>query len=85
MLNEIKRTFLLVTGFLVCPCHLPFVLPALAGLLAGTAVGGFIAENTGLLIALATLYFVGVVVYFLSVGRRSGSEGSSQVLERSRE
>lgn len=80
-----KKAFLLVTGFITCPCHLPFVLPALAGLLAGTAVGGFIAENTGLLIALATIYFVGVVVYFLYGSKRSRSEGPSQVLERSRE
>lgn len=77
-----KRVFLLVTGFLTCPCHLPFLLPALAALLAGTAVGAFISENTGLLIALATVYFVGVVIYFLSGKRR---ERSSKPLERVRE
>jgi len=64
-IKGVKGAFLLFTGFLTCPCHLPFVLPALAGLLAGTATGAFIAKNTGLLIALATAYFVGVVVYFL--------------------
>lgn len=73
--------FLLVTGFLTCPCHLPFLLPALAALLAGTAVGAFIAENTGLLIALSTVYFLGVVIYFLlAKGGRS-----SESLERSSE
>lgn len=77
-----KRAFFLFTGFLTCPCHLPFVLPALAGLLAGTAVGAFIADNTGLLIALATVYFAGVVIYFLSGQRR---ERSSKPLERVRE
>jgi cytochrome c biogenesis protein CcdA len=77
-----KKVFLLVTGFLTCPCHLPFVLPVLAGLLAGTAVGGFIAENTGLLIALATVYFIGVVVYFLRWNTSSGTEQSSESRER---
>ena len=77
-----KKAFLLFTGFLTCPCHLPFVLPALAAGLAGTAVGAFIANNTGLLIALATVYFVGVVVYFLSGKRSSGKERSPKVLER---
>lgn len=67
-----KRAFLIFTGFLTCPCHLPFVLPALAALLAGTAIGAFISENTGLLIALATVYFVGVVIYFFSGSRTSG-------------
>ncbi len=85
MFRGIKNTFLLLTGFLTCPCHLPFLLPALAALLAGTAVGTFIADNTGLLIALATIYFVGVVVYFLSRDKRSGSQRLSRAMERSRE
>lgn len=61
MAKGIKDVFLLITGFITCPCHLPFVLPALAG----TALGAFIADNKGLLIALATIYFVGVIIYFL--------------------
>lgn len=76
-----KEGFLLVTGFLTCPCHLPFLLPALAGLLVGTAVGAFISENTGLLIAVATIYFFGVVLYFLS-GR---GVRSSETRERTNE
>jgi len=80
-MKGIKTAFLLFTGFLTCPCHLPFLLPALAALLAGTAIGAFIAENTGLLIAVATIYFFGVVVYFLSGLRGKSSES----LERSRE
>jgi len=73
-----KRAFLLFTGFLTCPCHLPFVLPALAAGLAGTALGAFIAENTGLLIALATVYFVGVVIYFLHGRATGGTERGSE-------
>ena len=86
--NKIKRLksfFLLLTGVLTCPCHLPFLLPALAGLLAGTAVGAFIDTHTGLLTALATIYFVGIVVYFLSRDKRGESQRSSQATERSRE
>jgi len=60
-----KDIFLAITGFLFCPCHLPFVLPALAAGMAGTAWGTFIAEHTLLIIVLATIYFVGVVAYFL--------------------
>jgi len=81
-MEGVKKAFLIVTGFITCPCHLPFVLPALAALLAGTAAGAFIAENKGLLIALATVYFLGVVFYFLSGKRR---ERSSKPLERVRE
>jgi len=81
----IQNIFLLLTGFLTCPYHLPFLLPALAGLLAGTTVGTFIGDNTDLLIALATIYFVGVVVYFLSRDKRSGSQRLSRAMERSRE
>jgi MerE protein len=81
----IKNIFLILTGFLTCPCHLPFLLPALAGLLAGTAVGAFIDTHTGLLTALATIYFVSIVVYFLSRDKRGESQRSSQATERSRE
>lgn len=82
MSNGIKRTFLLVTGFFTCPCHLPFLLPALAAGLAGTALSTFISENIGLLIALATVYFIGVVVYFLRWNTSSGTEQSSESPER---
>lgn len=81
----LKNFFLVLTGFLACPCHLPFLLPALAGLLAGTTVGAFIDAHTGLLIALATVYFVGVAVYFLSRDKSRESRRSSQAMERSRE
>ncbi len=84
MATGMKRAFLLVTGVITCPCHLPFVLPALAGLLAGTALGAFIAENTGLLIALATVYFFGVVIYFLRRRTTRGTERPSEDLEHSK-
>ncbi len=64
-LKAAKGSFLFITAFITCPCHLPFVLPALAALLAGTAIGAFIAENTVPIIVLAAIYFVGVVAYWL--------------------
>jgi mercuric ion transport protein len=50
--------FLTVTGILSCPCHLIVILPLLASLLAGTALGGFLCRNTGLVYTLAGIYFV---------------------------
>ncbi len=82
MATGIKNAFLLITGFLTCPCHLPFVLPALAAGLAGTALGAFIADNTGLLIALATIYFVGVVIYFLTGRKNRERETPSESVKR---
>jgi len=49
---------LTVTGFLACPCHLIIILPFLASLLAGTALSSFLTHNTGLVYALAGIYFV---------------------------
>ena len=75
--SEESKTFSsLLPAFLPVPAIFPFVLPALAGLLAGTALGAFIAEKTGLIIALATIYFIGVVLYFLR-GRESAGAGRS--------
>ncbi len=61
-----KNTFLLAIAVITCPCHLPFVLPGLAGLLAGTAIGAFVSENTALLAGLAIISFVGTTVYWIS-------------------
>jgi uncharacterized membrane protein len=69
-----KNLFLAATAALACPCHLPFLLPALAGFVGGAA-GAFIGENTGLLIALATGYFVGVAAYFLRRARQASARG----------
>lgn len=54
--------FLLATGFLACPCHLLIILGLAAGLLGGTALGGFLTANIGVIILLSTAYFVGALV-----------------------
>jgi mercuric ion transport protein len=57
-MRRIGGGVLTVTGFLACPCHLIITLPLLATLLAGTALGSFLAHNTGLVYIGAGIYFV---------------------------
>ena len=46
------------TGFIACPCHLPLTLSLAVVLLGGTAVGGFVGANTGLVYGIAGGYFI---------------------------
>lgn len=72
---------LAVTAFVACPCHLPLTLPLLIGLLSGTAVGGFVAANTGWVYGLATGYFIvgiGAGIYLLK--RRRAPQGTACAL-----
>ncbi len=55
--------FLIVTGFLACPCHLPISLSLLLTLTAGTAIAAFLANNVWLIIAFSTIYFVGALAF----------------------
>jgi hypothetical protein len=60
--------FLVVTGFLACPCHLPLTLPLMLALTAGTAFGAFLATNVVLIFGLFTIYFFGAIalgIHFL--------------------
>jgi hypothetical protein len=52
---------LAATALIACPCHLVLLLPLAIGLLGGTALGAALEANTGLLIAAATVYFVGAL------------------------
>ena len=64
---------LAVTGFIACPCHLPFTLPLLLGVLGGTGIGASIAGNVSLIYGIATGYFIlaiGVGFYLLNRRRR---------------
>lgn len=63
--GSLRGIFLLTTVVLFCPCHLPFTLATLAGLLAGTAAGAFINEYSSQIILASTLYFIGIVTYAL--------------------
>ncbi len=57
-MRRIGGYLLLATGFLACPCHLPFALPLLAAVLGGTTIGASLLDNTGLLVALLGGYFI---------------------------
>ncbi len=61
-MRHIGGAVLAVTGVLACPCHLVVTLPLLAGLLAGTALGGFLTTHTGLVYLGAGIYFVGALL-----------------------
>ena len=64
---------LTVTGFVACPCHLPFTLPLVLGVLGGTGLGSFIGANTGLIYGVFTGYFIagiGVGSYLLNRRQR---------------
>ena len=64
---------LTVTGFVACPCHLPFTLPLVLGVLGGTGLGSFIGANTSLIYGVFTGYFIagiGVGWYLLNRKQR---------------
>jgi mercuric ion transport protein len=60
------------TALLACPCHLIFLLPAVLGLLGGTALGAALEANTGLIVAAATVYFFGALAGGIYLMNRRG-------------
>ena len=81
-MSNIWGAVLAFTGFIACPCHLPFTLPLFLGILGGTGVGGFVAANTNLIYGFATGYFVlglGVGVYLLNRKKHNIQEASSEI------
>lgn len=68
---------LTVTGFAACPCHLPFTLPLVLGVLGGTGLGSFIGANTSLIYGGFTGYFIaGVGVGWYLLNRRHRADGA---------
>jgi hypothetical protein len=61
MIRRVAGVLFTITGILACPCHLLITLPLLASLLAGTALGAALLQQRPLILALATLYFVGAL------------------------
>ena len=57
-MTKVWGGFLVVTGFIACPCHLIITLPIILGLMAGTGAGAILAANTGLVYGVAGGYFV---------------------------
>jgi hypothetical protein len=46
-------------ALIACPCHLPLTLPILLVLTAGTAVGGWLANNSMLIYSISVVLFIG--------------------------
>jgi mercuric ion transport protein len=63
LLETFRRPFLLISGILTCPCHLPVVLPLLATALGGTAIGVFIQNHMWGIGIAVTSYFIFVAWY----------------------
>ena len=81
-MSNIWGGVLAVTGFIACPCHLPFTIPLFLGILGGTGAGGFVAANINLVYGFATGYFVlgvGVGVYLLNRKKRNVREVSDEI------
>ena len=59
MMHKTKGIIPGLFALTVCPCHLPLTLPILLTLTAGTAVGGWLANNTTIIYAAAAVLFIG--------------------------
>ena len=60
-MESVKGYLAIVSGLVLCPCHIPLAAAALAG----TAVGSLIADFYGVLVPASALYFAGAI--FLGV------------------
>jgi hypothetical protein len=69
-MRSLSGTFLTMTGLLACPCHLFWTLPLL-GLVGGTSLTLFVRDHTGLIFAVASVYFLIAVGAGLSLLARS--------------
>ncbi len=92
-MRKIAGYLFAVTALIACPCHLILLLPAVLGILGGTAIGVALTAHTGLLLAAVTVYFVGALaaaIYLLNRPSRdeefpaSSEEDGAQAYTRSR-
>jgi mercuric ion transport protein len=66
--KSLNGYLLLISGFIVCPCHIPILL-AIAG---GTALGVFISKNLTLILGLSTVYFIlALIIGFRMIRRKA--------------
>ena len=78
-MRRVGAYLLMGTALLACPCYLVFLLPAVLGLLGGTALGAALEANTGFLVAAAMVYFFGALasgIYLMNRRARSEKERS---------
>ncbi|MFQ5895494.1 MAG: mercury resistance protein [Nitrospinota bacterium] len=63
--------FLLATGILACPCHLPLLLI----FLGGTVLGAFLRENLLILVPALFIYFFVAIIWGLKLLNKGGTQG----------
>ena len=51
-----------MVAFVACPCHLPFTLPLVISLTAGTAISAWLGQNVIAIYAVATILFLGGLI-----------------------
>ncbi|MDP9410740.1 MAG: hypothetical protein M3P70_09590 [Actinomycetota bacterium] len=74
-MKTVGAYLLMGTALLACPCHLVFLLPAVLGLLGGTALGAALEANTALLVVGTTVYFFAALAGGMHlINRRARSE-----------
>jgi hypothetical protein len=71
--------FLLLTGFLACPCHLPILAAVLGGT---TFLGILLRDHVGFVLLASGLYFFGAFFLGLKVLQREGDAPIDQRGER---
>ena len=64
-------------ALITCPCHLVLILPLILSVTAGTAVGGFLEQNYGFVIAASIIAFIGGLVLAFRWLGNSLSEGGA--------
>ena len=66
-------------GLVACPCHPPLTLPVLLVLTSGTAVGGWLAANQGLVWLGSIVLFIGGLVLMLRWMNPAGAGAQCEV------
>jgi hypothetical protein len=75
--NKIRGYLAAGVALITCPCHLVLTLPLILSVTAGTAVGGFLEQNYGFVIAVSIIAFIGGLVLAHRWLRSDMSEGGA--------
>ena len=66
--KSLKGYLLLISGFIICPCHIPILL----GIVGGTTFGAFISKNLTLILGLSAVYFIlALIIGFRMISRKA--------------
>jgi hypothetical protein len=86
-----RNIFYRVRGYLAaglaliaCPCHLLVTLPLILSLTSGTATGVFLKQNTGVIVVVSIIAFIGGLVLAMRWLGNGVSEGAASSTKQSR-